>query len=386
MKTLSLKSVRLYSGLFVTVLMLSVGIKSNAQTTQTTIDSWSFDATPASSGTAIADIGGGALTLSSGLSYFSSSGNGSTNSFGATNWAAGSYYQMLVDLTGASNLSISFDMTGSNTGPESFVLQYATSASSTFVTVPNSSFDLTNITWTTSTTKTTSTKVFTLPSDLANQANVRIRIVVAAGSTGINGSAISTGGTNRIDNVTIYSTTPLPIKFTAFSLSSKEGQNELKWTTGYESAIENFIVESSKDGLQFATAAKVLPVNAISGSTYSYSDASAADKKFYRIKSVDRSGEINVTNVLAVNGGTGSGKLLECNSSIINNTLQFQCKGNFETMDYAIVSNSGAVVNHQNNMKIAIGENKIDVSALSAGLYFVTCNYGGTIYTFKVVK
>ena len=47
-------------------------------------------------------------------------GNGSTKSLSANNWSVGDYWQLQLSTVGFSGLSLSYDQTGSATGPQGF--------------------------------------------------------------------------------------------------------------------------------------------------------------------------------------------------------------------------------------------------------------------------
>ncbi len=76
----------------------------------------------------------------------------------------------------------------------------------------------------------------------------------------------------------------------------------LKWTTSIEKELNYFEIERSNDGLNFE---KVGIVNAIGNSTnkneYSYTDyTSFSDKKYYRLKQVDKNGLYSYSKILVI--------------------------------------------------------------------------------------
>src|SRR5205085_326945 len=106
---------------------------------QTTIAKWTFEAvtttntgtTPSVSvGSVTADQGtqtaGSAFTgnhASASTTWSNPAGNGSTKSLSSNNWAINDYYQFSFSMTGYNSLSITFDQTGSSTGPRDFKIQ-----------------------------------------------------------------------------------------------------------------------------------------------------------------------------------------------------------------------------------------------------------------------
>jgi hypothetical protein len=156
-----------------------------------------------------ADIGSGTGSgLHAGAAAWSSpAGNGSTNSWSSTLWAAGDFYQFAARTTGYTNIIVSFDQVSSGTGPGRFNFQDSTdgTAFTTFgsiysvtsspswsVTTPGSaaesfSFDLSSVT------------------ALANASSVYLRLT-DANTTSASGSTVGTAGTDRVDNFLIAGT------------------------------------------------------------------------------------------------------------------------------------------------------------------------------------
>lgn len=177
---------------------------------------WTFETSaPTTAGPHSPEIGSGQATgyhASASTVYSSPAGNGSSKSFSSNYWASGDYYQFKTSSIGYQNITLSFDQTGSNTGPRDFKIQYSTDGS-TFTDFSGGTYQLTNDSWTLGGDYIpASSRSFDLSSVTAlnNKANIYIRFTVSS-STAINGSGIQTAGTGRVDNVIIKGT---PITFT----------------------------------------------------------------------------------------------------------------------------------------------------------------------------
>jgi hypothetical protein len=137
--------------------------------------------------------------------YSSPAGNGSSHSFSSTVWAVGDFYQFAVRSIGFQNLSVSFDIAKSSTGPGSVVLQYSTDGS-TFNQFGSAFNVLTNGTGAPSWNSTTASSAYTVSFDLSsitalnNAAIVYIRLVAATAPT-------SSVGALRVDNFLVSATT-----------------------------------------------------------------------------------------------------------------------------------------------------------------------------------
>ncbi len=156
----------------------------------------------------LADVGNGTASAShasASTAWSIPSGNGSTNSWSANNWAAGDYFQFSVSTLGFTGITLSYDQTGSGTGPGSFALQYGTDGS-TFTT-SGGNYSLLVSSWNPGTYQSSFTFSYDLSAITAldNAPAVYFRIVDQAPTTAgsINGGNVGTAGTDRVDNFTV---------------------------------------------------------------------------------------------------------------------------------------------------------------------------------------
>src|SRR5688572_9331083 len=179
-----------------------------------TIASWGFESvTPADATNAAAngphapDTGVGSasgLHASAGTDWTTPSGNGSTNAYSSNEWAVGDYYQFQVSTVGLDDISIAWNQTRSSTGPATFDLRYSTDGTN-FTTFLND-YTVALGSWNTTTPDATTASTFfadlSAVTAIDNQATVTFRLVADAAPG-------ASGGTNRIDNITI-SSGPVP--------------------------------------------------------------------------------------------------------------------------------------------------------------------------------
>jgi hypothetical protein len=208
-----------------TISIAGLALLSSQAFAQTVIANWTFESLPSSgysytpgSGVSTtnfyadggAQIGVAALTGEHtasppfGTGTYSSPagvGTGSARSLSLSGWTnfPGDYYQVLVSTVGYTNITLSFNQYSSGTGPRDFAVTYSTDGS---IFTPFATYMSGNTVWTTNTFDLSSITA------LANASTVYIRLVDnstnAANGTGIVGS----GGTSRIDNVTVSGTVP----------------------------------------------------------------------------------------------------------------------------------------------------------------------------------
>ena len=152
--------------------------------------------------------------------WSSPAGNGSTQSFSANVWSAGDYWEFMADDLGSNftNYGLQFDQVSSTTGPRDFKVQYSTNGT-TFTDLPGGAYKVqpnSTPAW------SGNGAVAPLGLDTFNFDLRSISSVIGAGSIAGNpsakirltaltpivaaqqGSSAAAGGTNRIDNVSIF--------------------------------------------------------------------------------------------------------------------------------------------------------------------------------------
>lgn len=129
-------------------------------------------------------------------------GWGSTESFSSTDWNVNDYFQFSLNTVGYEKISVSWQQTGSNTGPANFQLAYSTNGT-LFTAFGN--YNVTNDGWNTTNTPSASEKFFDLSSIAAldNQATVVFRLINTSTVAISSASPVATGGTGRVDNFTV---------------------------------------------------------------------------------------------------------------------------------------------------------------------------------------
>ena len=164
----------------------------------------------ASGGVFVATSVATGLHISANTDWTTPVGNGSLESLSSNEWAIGDYYQFSTSSTAYTGISISWDQTGSATGPRDFVLQYSTDnvTYNTFV-----SYQMTSpaVSWSSVTPVTTTSYSFDLSSIAAlnNDSSIFFRFAMNT-TTSINGGTVATAGTNRVDNIVISAAVPAP--------------------------------------------------------------------------------------------------------------------------------------------------------------------------------
>jgi hypothetical protein len=205
--------------------MLLPGLLFLPRITQGQIVKWTFEGislsgTTANSpsvatGTLAADVGTNAagsvfsgFHTTSTTSWSTPTGNGSVKSLSSNNWSVGDYYQFQFSTVGYSSISLTWDARGTNTSPKDFKVQYSIDGINfSDATGVNSSYVLTNDTWTTSLAVSGSIRTLDLSyaSVIDDNPAVYIRLVNTSVSS-IGGGTVAGTGTSRIDNFSVIGT------------------------------------------------------------------------------------------------------------------------------------------------------------------------------------
>ncbi len=136
--------------------------------------------------------------------YTSPAGNGSAYAFSSNVWKAGDYYSATFDTVGYSDVSFSWDMTRSSTGPATWIIEMSVNGGA--FTALNSNFALSSsISFSAATYNPAATYSLSLGSLADNASSVTVRIKAAVDA--VNSSNVfQAGGTARIDNVMVNGT------------------------------------------------------------------------------------------------------------------------------------------------------------------------------------
>lgn len=350
---------------------------------------WTFEtSTPATSGPIAPETGSGEANCfhaSSSTTYSNPFGNGSAESYGSNNWVAGEYYQFHASTLGLTNVGFAFDQTSSDTGPESFLIQVSTNGT-TFTSLAGSNYDVTNDSWTASASnyQSGSHHYFSIP-QLDNQADVYVRITLAAGSTAVNGSLIAATGTSRVDNVVIGTSTALPVLLQEFSLRDALSGSVLQWKTAMEKHLNYFSIEKSLDGKVFSEIDKVAATNDIHGSNYQFIDKYTSQNVCYRLRVLDESGESTLSNIVFSRNFNNEIRVT-CPGNIIADNQPLLVNINGDKLYYWIVSNEGKVLSHGEDANKGTRTILIDLNEVANGLYFLKTSVSGIQQTFRILK
>ncbi|TCJ17750.1 T9SS type A sorting domain-containing protein [Flaviaesturariibacter flavus] len=154
--------------------------------------------------------------------FSGTSGTPNPYAVAASGWDAGvgtKYWQITLNTTGATGLSLSFNQGSSASGPKDFKLQYRVGASGTWTDIPSGVIAMPGVaaapanpaTWTV-------VNNLPLPVAMENQANVAIRWLLNSDIRNDGATGVANTGTNRLSGIYVKSTSgaAVPVYVTGY--------------------------------------------------------------------------------------------------------------------------------------------------------------------------
>jgi len=174
-----------------------------------------------------------------------------------------------------------------------------------------------------------------------------------------------------IDDVTISSSSPLPVELVRFTAQAQEKNVALHWITASEKNSDYFEVQRSTNGATFNAIGKVQGEGTTSSiSNYLFTDrAPVAGLAYYRLRQVDFDGTASYSPVQAVTWQGGAVASFYPNPSAESITFT----GTDGRLHYRIYNASG--------QQVAVGEaesgSPVDLHAVPAGIYLLELSNKG---------
>lgn len=183
---------------------------------------------------------------------------------------------------------------------------------------------------------------------------------------------------------TSFVSSPLPVKFIGFTVTSQNNNALIQWSTSEEINANTYEIERSENGTSWTTIAYVAAIgNSSAVNNYSYTDKSIVAKVvYYRIKEVDIDGKTSLTAIKSIKANVTYTNADIKIASIQNKVLlQFpnQIKG---SLTVRFVSMSGQLVDQQ-TINNPLGQ--VVLSSKVTGNYVISVTNGQDVNTAKQV-
>ena len=167
-----------------------------------------------------------AVHSSSSTVWTNAVGNNSSKSISATNWSVNDYYQFRISTKYYTGIKLTVEQTSSGTGPKDFKLQWSPDGTSytdvSSYTIPYYVPTNSVYAWSSTSYQTQSAISFDLSSinTVENDTSVYFRLVNTS-TNAVLGGTVQTGGTSRIDNISIFGVYDAPLSLDLFEKDDK---------------------------------------------------------------------------------------------------------------------------------------------------------------------
>jgi glucose/arabinose dehydrogenase len=173
-----------------------------------------------------------------------------------------------------------------------------------------------------------------------------------------------------------------PLKLTKFSGTPFSGYNQLSWTAESEEGIIEFIVEYSKDGINFSPVGQVLSLNDGRTNQYSYKHSvSVQGNAYYRLRINEINNSRSYSAVISIRSDRS--REVKVYPTIVNNSRLNVVSG-FIVDRMRISTMSGQEV-YNKNLNGSSGFFTVDLPSLKKGFYVVVVEGEGERFTTKII-
>lgn len=182
----------------------------------------------------------------------------------------------------------------------------------------------------------------------------------------------------------------LPITLLSFSGSVSDGNILLNWTTTSEINNEGFLLERSENATSFDSIAWIPGAgNTPEQQDYSFVDTTAlsGNTYYYRLAQKDFNGRINYSQIISVRNITSTSQdylrnalKLYPNPTVAMVVVEFPAS-HITTTTVKLIDVYG-----KSTKTISIMDNRINLTAFPAGMYYLIFNLGGSQIVKKIVK
>ena len=212
------------------------------------------------------------------------------------------------------------------------------------------------------------------------------RSPAATSAAVLTSTAASTSNSAYIffDDFVVTSAIILPIELIDFTANCLDNNNtvQLNWRTASEKNNKEFIIERSRDGINFEPINRVLGNgNSLIINSYQIIDDDfnygLNETVYYRLKQVDYDGKINYSKIISVNDCNIKTNNFEIYPNPTDGILYINNITKLKNIE--ILNSLGQVVVSET---IDNNKNSIDLSKLSNGLYFLKA----VVLNYKIIK
>jgi Secretion system C-terminal sorting domain len=169
----------------------------------------------------------------------------------------------------------------------------------------------------------------------------------------------------------------LPIELLHFDATTEGAKNTLTWATASEINSQSFDIERSSDGVRFSTIGNVEAQG--KAADYSFVDNNPLrNTNYYRLKAIDNDQSFEYSKIVSAKNSTTQ-STISIYPTLVSDWLTIATKDS-EVDAVTILNHMGQL------MLTAQATNRVDMSQLASGIYFVQVQVGSETVVEKVVK
>lgn len=217
-------------------------------------------------------------------------------------------------------------------------------------------------------------------SDMASSINIT-RLMVRFTQT-------TTTKTFKIDDIRLTYYVLLPVKLIDFTATVYNRQTVLKWNASTSSNKELFVVEKSRDGMQFSSVAQQY-AKGVGEYAYTFNDeVNHHDKTFYRLKMISTDGKISYSKVVIVSSESIHPALIQAVYPLPSRDVLHVLLNNDagKKISLSILDCKGSLrMQKRILLSTGIADYPLPIQYLEAGTYYLIIDNSQTKETQKIV-
>ncbi|MEJ7609774.1 MAG: Ig-like domain-containing protein [Ferruginibacter sp.] len=163
----------------------------------------------------------------------------------------------------------------------------------------------------------------------------------------------------------------VPVKLSVFTGMVNKCDAVLQWTTTEELNASKFIIEQSKNGIQFAAITEVTATNNPAGASYRSVVSQTAGTMYYRLRITDKDGRSGYSGIITVQTNCGSNDYMTVYPNPVRTDLTVSFYTSFRGNANLVLVNALGQQVTQRSMKVSASANTLsfDLSHFVPGIY-----------------
>lgn len=188
----------------------------------------------------------------------------------------------------------------------------------------------------------------------------------------------------RNSSLSAVNCTLLPLNLTSFNASLMNSSVQMNWNTYNEVNVNNFLIERSADGRNFASIGLIQAKNSVANNTYNYSDIKPlSGVSYYRLKMIDKDASYKYSQVVVINNKAALNVEVFPNPVVNSVTISHP-----KAITGAVIRIISPMGNVLQTVPVQVGsiQTGMEVSSLQKGNYMLVFDNNGERRTTKIVK